>query len=572
MQTQRPWTHLYDDAAQAFDADPAPELRFEEALNAAAQEDGLKPFLTTALPNGWSKTLDFKGFDDATRRVARYLRETLDLPDDAVIAVQGPNAVSTVVAMVGALRAGLVLTNLNPLYTPRETQRQLADSKASVLFISDLFSANIKECLKSTAVKHVVSLSLADHFGWGKAIALSFLLRYVRRVSAPLPNDMPQATHRYSDAAMSSPASDTELRAYQENRSEDQPALLQYSGGTTGTPKAAQLTLKGLMVNLAQGAHHAPDDAALRDQRILLVLPVYHMFGLYLTALGLTTRNHLILAPSPRPLANLRKTFEQFRPTVLPGVNTLFVHLMDMPWFKPFAHSIGLTITGATPLDPTAAQRWLELTGGRLSESYGLTEATTILTQNPSDDRGRAGSVGFPVPGTTVAIKKEDGSWAAPGEPGEVCAKGPQLMVGYMGSDAPQAFDEDGWLMTGDIGTLDEDGYLTLLDRKKDMLIVGGFNVFPAEIEAVINAHPSVLESAVVGVRDASAGERAHAYVVPAVGEIDIQDLQAHCEKNLTRYKCPVAITPIDTLPKSPVGKVLRRELRDRHKNQTMSP
>ncbi|MGD1955583.1 MAG: AMP-binding protein [Sphingomonadales bacterium] len=568
MVQQRPWTALYDADAHAFDAQPVPDATFEEALQTAAKENGSNPFVTTALPNGWTATLDFASFDDATRRVARYLRETLKLQDGAVIAVQGPNAISTVVAMVGVIRAGLIITNLNPLYTTRETQRQLADSKAEVLFISDLFSAEIKACLKETAVRHIVSLSLCDLFGAAKKAALKLLLRRVKRLVVPLPRDIPQSSHRYIRALQSNPAKDDDLAAYQASRSEEGVALIQYSGGTTGIPNAAQLTLRGLMINLAQGTYHAPRDAALRGQRILLVLPVYHMFGLYMIGLGLLTRNHLILAPSPRPLDNLKKTFEAFRPTILPGVSSLFAHLMDTNWFEAHARIIDLTITGATPLDPNTAARWLEMTAGRMAECYGLTEATTILTQNPGDDRFRAGTAGFPVPGTHVAIKKDDGSWAGPGEPGEVCAKGPQLMIGYAGGDASEAFDENGWLMTGDIGQMDKDGYLTLLDRKKDMLLVGGFNVFPAEIESVLNAHPAVIESAVVGVPDETGGERAYAFVVPAQTDVDMQSVIAHCQEHLTRYKCPVGIRVLEALPKSPVGKILRRVLREDAKSE----
>ncbi|MEO0410545.1 MAG: AMP-binding protein [Pseudomonadota bacterium] len=565
METTYPWTKLYDDAAKAFDSAPEPGERFEEIIQAAAAQRPGAPFLSTSLPNGWSTTLDFAAFDDHSRRIATYLRGALKLSDGAVVAVQGPNAISTVVAMVGVLRAGLVLTNLNPLYTPPEAQRQLADSNAQVLFVSDLFASKLKECLKSTQVKHVVSLSLEDHFSPTKKVALSFLLRRVKRLASALPSDIAQTVQRYSETQLSVPADDAALAAYQASCPETQPALLQYSGGTTGAPKAAQLTLRGLMVNLAQGAHHSPQDAALPDQRILLVLPVYHMFGLYVTALSLKLRYHLILAPSPRPLDNLRKTFERFAPTILPGVNTLFVHLMTLSWFKGHAKNIGITLTGATPLDRAAAKRWLQMTGGRLSESYGLTEATTILTQNPGDDRFREGTVGFPVPGTRIQIKKEDGTWAAPGEPGEVCAKGPQLMVGYAGEDAPQAFDDDGWLLTGDIGQLDEDGYLTLLDRKKDMLIVGGFNVYPNEIETVLSQHPLVSESAVIGVPDDSAGERAYGYVVCSDPTLDVKALMDFCRSSLTAYKCPAGIEIVDALPRSPVGKILRRELRDKY-------
>ena len=287
------------------------------------------------------------------------------------------------------------------------------------------------------------------------------------------------------------------------------------------------------------------------------------MFGLFASVIALRHGVHIVLVPSPRPLSNLKKSFEKFRPDIFPGVNTLFAKLMEEPWFQQNPPKLSLTISGAAALDPVIGKRWREMTSAQIIEGYGMTEATTLLTINPPDARERPGTAGLPLPGTEIRILLEDGRFGDAGDVGEVVAKGPQLMSGYLHRpDETAAAFANGWMRTGDIGTIDQDGYLKIVDRAKDMVLVGGFNVFPNEVDEVLNACPGVLEAASAGIKVANSEEELHAFVVRRENGLTVQDVQAHCAQHLTGYKRPRTIHFVDELPKSPIGKILRRELR----------
>lgn len=296
---------------------------------------------------------------------------------------------------------------------------------------------------------------------------------------------------------------------------------------------------------------------------MLLALPVYHVFGLFASVVALRHGVHVVLVPSPRPLSNLKKSFEKFKPTIFPGVNTLFSRLMEEPWFKANPPSLSLTISGAAALDPVIGKNWRAMTRSQIIEGYGMTEATTLLAINPPDSRERPGTAGLPLPGTEIAILLENGAFGLPGETGEIVARGPQLMKGYLHRpDETAASYVGGWMRTGDIGVIDQDGYLTIVDRAKDMVLVGGFNVFPNEVDEVLNACPGVLEAASAGIKVVHSEEELHAFVVRRDASLTAQDVLAHCAQHLTGYKRPRTVHFVSELPKSPIGKILRRELR----------
>ncbi len=512
--------------------------------------------LTTLLPGGHSATVDFTTLEAGSRAFAAYLQQQLKLKPDDVVAIQAPNCIGYAICALGVMRAGMTVSNLNPLYTAAETKRQLVDCGASVLVICDLFAGRVRESIDGSGVRTVMTLSLLEYFPAVRRTTLSVVFR----LKGLLPR-LAIGHERVSDAlsrgsGLPFVAPETDL---------DAPRLYQYSGGTTGVPKGVIISERNLLTNLAQGTSLARETFERPGQTTLLIMPLFHMFGLFMCLTGVCFGGHIVLVASPRPPKNLRPGFEKFPVTVFPGVNTLFAALLREPWFKAKPPRLELTLTGATPLHPDVAARWSAATGGLLVESYGMTECTTVLTSNPPDDRFRTHSVGFPLPGTTLRIVDSNDRELGPGEAGEILAKGPQVTRGYL--EQPEENESaflDGWFRTGDIGYLDEDGYLFLVDRKKDMIIVGGFNVYPNEVEETLNKHPDVVESGVVGVAGADGAERVVAFVVPATDTLTEASLDAWCRNALTPYKCPKAYRFTDELPKTPVGKLLRRELRER--------
>jgi len=528
-------------------------------MRSAVEAYASKPFLTTSLPNGLSTTLSFADVERQSANLARYFREVLKLESGAVVAVQSPNCIGYVVCLLAVLRAGLVLSNVNPLYTETETRRQLRDCKAEVLIGSVLFADTIEAAVAGTDVKHLLSLSLADFFPAPKRAVLNVMLRHVKHIERTL-----KTAHVTLRSAIEQGAKhNTPVRSYTDALPGRRDAIYQYSGGTTGISKGVRLTEAGLITNIDQFVSLSPELATMQGHTMLLVLPVYHVFGLFASVIALRHGVHVVLAPSPRPLSNLRTSFEKFKPTIFPGVNTLFSKLMDEAWFQQDPPKLSLTISGAAALDPGIRKRWRAMTSTRIVEGYGMTEATTLLTINPPDGRERPGTAGLPLPATRIAILMEDGRFGAAGDVGEIVAQGPQLMSGYLHrpDETAAAYAED-WMRTGDIGTLDEDGYLTIVDRAKDMVLVGGFNVFPNEVDEVLNACPGITEAASAGISVANSEEELHAFVVRRDSNLTAQDVMAHCARHLTGYKRPRKVHFLDELPKSPIGKILRRELR----------
>jgi len=557
----RMWAKHYPRSAHAFERDLShfTPQRLGDLLRARAVDAADKPFLTTMLPNGAYATLTFAEVERATADFARYLREDLGLEKGDVVALQSPNCISYVVSILGTLRAGLVLTNVNPLYTAVETRRQLRDCKAKVLVATGLFPEIVEQAVPGTMVETVVEIAMTDFFPPLKRAVLNTVLERVKKVSRPLAN----RTVTFADALKAGAKHSADVTAYEAERDLSDDAILQYSGGTTGLSKGVRLTEGTLMTVVAQFTAMDVQPLQHEDGTMIIALPVYHVFGLFACLMCIQQKGHAVLVPSPRPLTNLKPAFQKFPPTVLPGVNTLFAKLLQEDWFQKLKPQITATISGATALDPAIGQAWAEATGSALIEGYGMTETTTLFALNPPADAYKPGAAGLPLPGCDLKIVGLDGEPAGPGEPGELYVNGPQMMTGYFGRDAEtEAAFADGWLRTGDIGYLDADGYLFLVDRAKDMILVSGFNVFPVEVEQVLTGIEGVLEAGVVGARGPDGNEVIHAYVELDDPSLDIELIRKYIAQHLTAYKRPKHIHIMDELPRTPIGKVLRKDLR----------
>lgn len=564
-QTSKPWHRIYD--PQVFNPDVLLADSMAALLSSAFDEHGDNPAFSCILPNGTYGSLSFRDVDRLSAACAFYLREELKLKPGDVVAIEAPNTLGYPVVAFGVLRAGLTLTGINPLYTVEETRHQLLDSGAKVLFVIDIFGDRVASVIEGSAVEHVVHMSVVDFFPLAKRLMIETVLKHVRkRVPAMT---APSISLRAALARGTKHQKGRDVLDLVKGRSLDDVSIYQYTGGTTGRSKGAALTERNLLSNLTQQDSFNGDILRANGnlhETVLLVLPMYHVYALAIGAMnGLRNGSHLVLAPNPRPLSNLKPVFNTFDITMLPGISALFSGLLAQDWFvKNPPTSLRWSLSGAAPLPQALRERWEALTGCEIYEGYGLTECTCVVTSPPLDERNRPGTVGVPLPGTDIMIAGADGASLPILEPGEVLVRGPQVMREYLGR--PEATGEalrDGWLHTGDIGFLDEEGYLTIVDRMKDMLIVSGFNVFPADLESVLVSHDMVSEAAVVGVLDDHMGEAPWAFIVRKDASLDEKTLRAHCETRLTNYKRPRRYLFVDELPKSPVGKVLRRKLRE---------
>ncbi|RMF13971.1 MAG: long-chain fatty acid--CoA ligase [Alphaproteobacteria bacterium] len=536
-------------------------------IGEACREHGPKPAYSCILPNGWHASLGFAEIDALSDAIAFFLREELGLEQGEVVAVMAPNCLGYPIAAYGAMKAGLVLTGINPLYTPREAAHQLADARAGTLFVIDLFADRLEKSLSGTDVRHLIRLSVTDFFPWWKRRLVEARLRREGRL-APLPRPAISLARAIELGRRRGRGRDSAV--LRRGRRLDDVAIFQYTGGTTGRSKGAEITEYNLLANITQqdlftGETLRAQAGAMETS--LLVLPLYHVYALAIGAMhAMRAGTHLVLVPNPRPLSNLKPAFETFEITVLPGVSSLFQGLLAEDWFvrSPPA-SLKLCFSGAAPLSESVRRRWREVTGCEIHEGYGLTEGTCIVTSSPLDERTKPGTVGMPLPGTRIRIVDEAGRDLPTGQAGEILVQGPQVMRAYRNRpEETRTALKDGWLHTGDIGYLDEDGFLTIVDRKKDMIIVSGFNVYPAEIEAVLAEHPGVREVAVVGAPDERSGEAPWAFIVANDPTPTEEELRAHVAERLTNYKRVRRIVFMDELPKSPVGKILRRTLRER--------
>ncbi|MDR5794323.1 long-chain-fatty-acid--CoA ligase [Caballeronia sp. LZ008] len=507
-------------------------------------------------------SISYAKLDALSRDLAAWLQST-GLRKGARVAIMMPNVLQYPVALAAILRAGYVVVNVNPLYTPRELEHQLKDSGAEAIILLDNFAATLQAVVHETTIRHVVVATLGDLLG-AKGCLVNFVARHVKNL-VPAWN-LPG--HTAFNAAL---ARGRHMAFTPVEQQPDDIALLQYTGGTTGVAKGAVLPHRSLIANMLQTQAWLEPARAQRPTSgqltTAIALPLYHVFAL--TACGLLTIQTGalgVLIPNPRDIGGMIRTLRRYRITMFPAVNTLYNAMLDHPDFAQLDCSrLFAAVGGGAPVQQAVAQRWLEKTGVPIIEGYGLTETTACVTCNPADSTQRGGTIGLPLPSTEVSIRDDAGNEAAPGEPGELCIRGPQVMAGYWNrpDETAHVMTADGFFKSGDIAVMDEHGFLKIVDRKKDMILVSGFNVYPNEIEDVVAAHPGVFEAAAVGVPDRHSGESVKIFVVRRDPALTEADLIAHCKERLTGYKRPKAVEFRESLPKSNIGKVLRRELRD---------
>jgi long-chain acyl-CoA synthetase len=481
------------------------------------------------------------------------------LAKGARVALMMPNILPYPVCLFGTLNAGCTVVNVNPLYTARELEHQLSDSGAEVIVVVENFAHTLQEVVARTKVKHVVVTSIGELMGL-KGMLVDFVLRYVKkRVPA----------WRIPGAIRLSTALEEGAKRKLERRpiGHEDIAFLQYTGGTTGVAKGAMLLHRNVIANVLQA--RAWVKPVLGDTRHVIItpLPLYHIFSLTANCLiFMTLGAENVLITNPRDIPGFVKEMSKHPFTAFTGVNTLFNALLNNPEFARLDFStLRMSLGGGMAVQQAVAERWKKVTGVPLIEAYGLTESSPAATMNPLDLPDYNGSIGLPIPSTDIVLRDDEGRDVPIGERGEICIKGPQVMAGYWNrpDETAKVLDKDGWLATGDIGMMDERGFVRIVDRKKDMILVSGFNVYPNEIEAVVVTHPGVLECAAIGVPDAKSGEAVKLFVVKRDENLTAEELLAHCRAKLTGYKCPREVEFRNELPKSNVGKILRRELRD---------
>lgn len=558
----------------AYGADISPELPKPRYQNLAHLADSAcerfadRIAFTAVVPNGMNGSLTYRKLNQLSDDFAAFLREVCGLNQGDRVAVQLPNGLAYPVVALGVFKAGCVLVNTNPLYTPPEMVHQFNDANARVLIIVDMFADKLAQVLPQAKIEHVVLASVSEMFPAIPNLIIRAVQKVWSKVLPPIP-ELPQKIERLSVALKAGAAAKSarQVGSYWQGLSPSEIAVLQYTGGTTGVSKGAMLTHANLMVNvdqvLAMGkSHMGPSEC------VLTALPLYHIFAFtanLLTFLDIGGRN--ILIPSPRPVQNLQRAVENYPITWITGVNTLFNALMNEEWFTAFPpKKLKAAIAGGTALHRAVAERWQKITGTRIAEGYGLTECSPLVSFHPLNGVTKVDSIGVPVPGTEVRLVDEAGAPVAQGNPGELIVRSPQTMSGYWRRPEETAkVLIEGWLHTGDVAVMDADGYFRIVDRKKDLVIVSGFNVYPNEIEDVLAKMDAILEAAVVGIPDPKTGEAVRAYVVknPSFkGELSQDAILAHCRSMLTEYKVPKSIVFRNDLPKSPVGKVLRKDLK----------
>lgn len=505
------------------------------------------------------QAMTYRKLEERSRAFAAYLQEGLGLKKGDRVALMMPNLLQYPIALFGILRAGMIVVNVNPLYTPRELEHQLNDSGASAIVIVSNFAHTLEKVVAKTQVKHVILTRLGDQLAPAKATLVNFVVKYIKRMVPKY--HLPDAISFRSALHQG-----YRMQYVRPDIINDDLAFLQYTGGTTGVAKGAMLTHRNMQANLEQTK--ATYGSLLKDgkETVVTALPLYHIFALTVNCLlFIDLGGANLLITNPRDIPGLVKELSKVRFTAITGVNTLFNALLnDKDFQKLDFSSLSLSAGGGMAVQKAVAERWEKLTGHYLLEGYGLTECSPLVSVNPYDIRYHSGSIGLPVPSTDIKLVDDEGNDVPEGEPGELCIKGPQVMLGYW--QRPDATDEvlkNGWLRSGDIVTVDHEGFIRIVDRKKDMILVSGFNVYPNEIEDVLMLHPKVREAAAIGVPSEVVGEVVKICVVKKDASLTKDELIAHCKKHLTGYKIPKIVEFREELPKTNVGKILRRELRD---------
>jgi long-chain acyl-CoA synthetase len=526
-------------------------------------------FQTYATRNAYAFMDRFTTFGELDRLSAAFgaWLQSRGIRPGARVAIMMPNVIQYPVAVAGVLRAGCVVVNVNPLYTPRELEHQLKDSGAEVIVILENFAATLQKVIAKTAVKHVVVTSIGDLLGFPKGAIVNFAVRRIKKMvpSYSLPGHL--RFNETLDAGARGRLQPVEVGP-------NDTAFLQYTGGTTGLSKGATLTHRNLVANVlqleawVQPALQDTSRGPVPEQLVYIcALPLYHVFALTVNCLGgirLGTLN--VLIPNPRDISGFVKELRKYRFNVLPGVNTLYNTLAESTDFQSLDFSsLRISNGGGMAVQQAVAEKWLKLTGVPIIEGYGLSETSPVATCNPIMSREYSGTIGLPFPNTEIAILDDAGEPVPLGQPGEIAIRGPQVMAGYWQhpEETAKVMTPDGFFKSGDIGIMDERGYIRIVDRKKDMIIVSGFNVYPNEVEGVVAMHPGVVECAAIGVPDAKSGEAVKVFVVRKDPALTEAQLMSYCKEHLTGYKKPKFIEFRDELPKTNVGKILRRELRD---------
>ncbi len=554
MSLERPWLQSYPNGVPA-------EIDVNEFASVSAVFDtSVAKYRDRPAYSSFGKQLTYGETDALVEQFAAYLLGELQLKKGDRVALMMPNCLQYPVATFGVLRAGLTVVNVNPLYTARELKHQLVDSGAAVLVVVDNFGDTVQQVLADTPIKQVITTGLGDMLG-AKGLLVNFVLKYIKKM---VPNYSIRGAVRFNQALKL--GSRHTLPKVEIDH--DDVAFLQYTGGTTGVAKGAMLTNRNLIANMQQASAWLSTSGIEPGKEVIITaLPLYHIFAL--TANGLVFMkfggcNHLIT--NPRDMKGFVKELKATRFTAITGVNTLFNGLLNTPGFDEIDFStVKFTLGGGMAVQRAVAERWKKATGVTLVEAYGLTETSPAACINPLNLAEYNGAIGLPIPSTDACVKDDNGKTLTPGEVGELCIKGPQVMKGYWQrpEETAQAIDADGWLHTGDMARMDEHGFFYIVDRKKDMILVSGFNVYPNEVEDVIAMMPGVLEVAAVGVPDEKSGEVVKVVIVKKDPNLTAEMVKEHARANLTGYKHPRIVEFRKELPKTNVGKILRRELRD---------
>jgi long-chain acyl-CoA synthetase len=557
---QKPWLSQYP-AGVAAEADIHAYRNLAEVLESAFRRYAKRDALCCM-----DSRLSFREVDELSQCFGAWL-QSLGLERGARVALMMPNVPQYLVAMAAVLRAGYVVVNVNPLYTARELEHQLNDSGSVAIVVLENFASTLEEVIERTSVRHVVLASLGEMLGFWRGRLINFAVRHVRRMvpEFALPVGNGRSVTRFGEAVDRG----GRVALKRVDISPDDVAFLQYTGGTTGISKGATLLHRNVVANVMQcEAWFAPmlQKAGEQPLTIVCALPLYHIFALTICAMmGAHFGAMNLLIVNPRDIPGFIRTLSKHRVNMFPAVNTLFNALANDPEFARLDFS-GLQVSngGGMAVQKATADKWLRITGCPVVEGYGLSETAPVATSNRLDLTAFTGTIGLPVPSTEISIRDDDGQELPFGEPGEICIRGPQVMAGYWNrpDETAKVMTPDGFFRSGDVGIMDVTGYVRIVDRKKDMILVSGFNVYPNEIEQVVSQHPAVLECAAVGIADEKSGEAVKLYVVRSDNTLSEDDLARYCRDNFTAYKRPKYIEFRDELPKSNVGKILRRELR----------
>ena len=554
MNLERPWLASYPAGVpQQIDPDEYPSI-------VSVLQSSLEKYRDRPAFSNMGRSITYAEVDKYSRQFAAYLLGELKLKKGDRVAIMMPNCLQYPIAIFGVLRAGLTVVNTNPMYTARELKHQLVDSGASVILVFDNFAKTVQDVVPETSVKQVITTGLGDMLPFPKGAVVNFVLKYVKKMVPEY--DIPGSVRFKNTLTLGQmhtlPAVDIASQDI---------AFLQYTGGTTGVAKGAMLTHRNLVANMLQSNAWISANTREGAEIIITALPLYHIFALTancLVFMKLGGQNHLIT--NPRDMPGFVKELSAIPFTAITGVNTLFNGLLNTPGFDKidFSH-LRLTLGGGMAVQRSVAERWKKATGCTLVEAYGLTETSPAACMNPLDLPEYNGAIGLPIPSTDACLKDEENRILPQGEVGELCIKGPQVMKGYWQrpEETAHSIDSDGWLHTGDIARVDENGFFYIVDRKKDMILVSGFNVYPNEVEDVIAMMPGVLEVAAVGVLDDKSGEAVKIVIVKKDPNLTAEQVKAHARENLTGYKQPKFVEFRTELPKTNVGKILRRELRD---------